>query len=65
MEKKLRKYFGFWRKLHLNLFSEILTSTERNYLSLGAKMLPNSLKISDTTKKELFELKFSQIDQKI
>ena len=49
----------------MNFFSRILTSTERNYLSLGANMLPNSLKISDTTKKELFELKFSQIDQKI
>ena len=38
---------------------------EREYVSSGVNILTNSLKISDTTKTEFFELKLFGSDQKI
>ena len=43
---------------------KLLAFTEQEYLSSGVNMLTNSLKISDTNKKEFFELIFLHIDQK-
>ena len=53
--KKLRKYFAFWRKLHLNWFLQAPSFSERVYLSLGVNTLTSSLEISCTTKKNFFE----------
>ena len=47
------------------MMREKLAFAEREYLSSGVNMLANSLKISDTSKKEFLELIFIQSDQKI
>ena len=49
----------------MNWLRETLTFIEREYLSSWVHNLSNSLKTSDTTKIEFFELKFFQIDKKI
>ena len=38
---------------------------EKEYLSSGVNILTNSLKILDTRKTDIFELKFSQSDGKV
>ena len=48
----------------MNWLRQTFAFTEREYLSLGVNMLTNSLKISDTTKTEFFELISFQSDQK-
>ena len=63
--KKLAKYFWIWRQLHWNWFPQTLAFTEREYLSSDVNILTNSMKISDTTRKELFELIFLHSYQKI
>ena len=65
MQKKIQKIF-----FHLEIYAFELVAlktplTDREYLSSGVNMLTNSLKISDTTKTEFFELVFFQSDQKI
>ena len=42
------------------MLHETFAFTEREYLSLGVNMLKNSPQITDTTKKEFFELIFFQ-----
>ena len=64
-KKEFRKYFWISKKLHLNMLRWTLAFTETQYLSLGVNTLTNSLKSSDTTKEEFFELLFFQSDQKI
>ena len=63
--KTLRKYFAFWRKLHLNWFVQTLSFSERVYLSSGVNTLTNSLEISCTTKKKFFEQTLFHSHQKI
>ena len=46
------------------MLRQTLAFTETEYLSSGVNMLTNSLKISDTTKTEFFELISFQSDQK-
>ena len=58
MQKKFEIFFLIWRYLDLNWLRETLVFTERQYLSSGVNMLTNSLKISDTTKNEFFEMIF-------
>ena len=58
MQKKFEFFFLIWRYLDLNWLRETLVFTERQYLSSGVNMLTNSLKISDTTKNEFFEMIF-------
>ena len=64
MEKKIEKKIVF-EKIAFQFISLNTNFTEREYLSLAVNMLTNSLKIWDTTKKKLLELKFFQIDRKI
>ena len=47
------------------MLRQTLAFTETEYLSLGVNMLTNSLKISETTKTQFFELIFFQSDQRI
>ena len=61
----MRKDFLILRSLHLNWLCLTLAFTEREWLSLGANMLTNNLKISDTTKNDFFKLILFQSDQKI
>ena len=63
-EKNLKKKIVFG-KIAFEFISLNTNITEREYFSMGVNMLTNSLKIWDTTKKKLWELKFFQIDRKI
>ena len=47
-----------FKKIAFEFISLNTNFAEREYLSLGVNMLTNSLKIWDTTKKKLLELKF-------
>ena len=58
MQKKIQKIFLDFETIAFEL-------VEREYLSLGVNMLTNSLKISDTSKKEFLELIFLESAQKI
>ena len=65
MQKKIQKIF-----FHLEIYAFELVAlktplTDREYLSSGVNMLTNSLKISDTTKREFFELIIFQSNEKI
>ena len=65
IQKKIEKIFF---DLDIIAFELIALNTlfyERECLSLGVNMLTNSLKISQTTKNDIFELIFFQRDQKI
>ena len=50
MQKKIQKMFFDFEKLHLDCFRYTFAFTETEYLSSGANMLRNSLKMLDTTK---------------
>ena len=65
MQKKIEKIFFNLEIIAFELVALNTRFTETEYLSSGVNMLTNSLKISDTTKREFFELMFFQSDQKI
>ena len=65
MQKKIEKIFFNLEIIAFELVALNTRFTETEYLSSGVNMLTNSLKISDTTKTEFFELIFFQSDQKI
>ena len=65
MEEKIEEKKCVFKKIAFEFISLNTNFAEREYLSLGVNMLTNSLKIWDTTKKKLLELKFFQIDRKI
>ena len=64
MQKKIEKIFFNLEIIAFELVALNTRFTETEYLSSGVNMLTNSLKISDTTKKEFLELIFFQSDQK-
>ena len=64
MSDKLRKTFSCLDNcIWIGCFKIFLLS--REYLSSGVNLLRNGIKILDTTKTDIFKLKFSQSDGKI
>ena len=65
MEKKKEKTFWILQKISFELILSNFQFYQKKYLSSGVNTLTNSLKIWDTTKKKIIELKFFQIGKKI
>ena len=64
MQKKLEKIFFDFQIAAFELVSLNTCPYCQRYFSSGVNMLTNSLKVTDTTKREFFELIFIQSDRK-
>ena len=64
MKKKMKNMIFGLEIIAFEYVALKIAFTEAEYLSSGLNMLINSLKISDTTKTEFFELISFQIDYK-
>ena len=65
MQKKIEKIILDFGTIAFELVTLNTSFIEREYLTSGVNMLTNSLKISDTSKKQYLDLIFFQSDQKI
>ena len=64
MQKKLEKIFFDFQIAATELVALNTCPYYQRYFSSGVNMLTNSLKVTDTTKREFFELIFIQSDRK-
>ena len=64
MQKKLEKIFFDFKIAATELVALNTCPYYQRYFSSGVNMLTNSLKVTDTTKREFFELIFIQSDRK-
>ena len=64
MQKKLEKIFFDFQIAATELVALSTCPYYQRYFSSGVNMLTNSLKVTDTTKREFFELIFIQSDRK-